>query len=458
MKRYISILIIISSLLSLGGCGGIHTNYREIQQLMVVQTLGLDREEGSVRVSMAAAAEASGDGPRRMSASGGTVSSAIERAYELSYEEEIFFSHVNHILIGETAAEEELDSFLDYLCQSPELRMDIPLYIVREGTAEQAVMEVGDSSRGISEVMQAVREIFSTASNSRVFTVADTLRSLDRYGSALVCAIRCEPGSESSGPQNSGQSGGEAGGDSGDTEAEEKQAAQEKLSQAAGEEEAAGQEEQGQSGEEARRSQGSEEAQQSREEPGEGGSQQSQKEADTPLMAGIAGYGIIRDGKLCKYLEPELSVAVGLMTDSVPISFISVEDMDGSLCSLEVFQGSAKLSPVWSGPGELIGLDIQAEVTASVMESGPSEAAGAEEYINYLTGQLESAVSEQLNALLQSSMQLKADFLGLAGMVERSSPENYRLMEQSFTEALPKLELQISVSGRLSHTNDMKEA
>ena len=452
MKRYISILIIISSLLSLGGCGGIHTNYREIQQLMVVQTLGLDREEGSVRVSMAAAAEASGDGPRRMSASGGTVSSAIERAYELSYEEEIFFSHVNHILIGETAAEEELDSFLDYLCQSPELQIDIPLYIVREGTAEQAVMEVGDSSRGISEVMQAVREIFSTASNSRVFTVADTLRSLDRYGSALVCAIRCEPGSESSGPQNSGQSGGEAGGDSGDTEAEEKQAAQEKLSQAAGEEEAAGQEEQGQAaGEPETGGEGQETAE-------EGAGVRSSSEKSGPIMAGIAGYGIIRDGKLCKYLEPELSVAVGLMTDSVPISFISVEDMDGSLCSLEVFQGSAKLSPVWSGPGELIGLDIQAEVTASVMESGPSEAAGAEEYINYLTGQLESAVSEQLNALLQSSMQLKADFLGLAGMVERSSPENYRLMEQSFTEALPKLELQISVSGRLSHTNDMKEA
>ena len=452
MKRYISILIIISFLLSLGGCGGIHTNYREIQQLMVVQTLGLDREEGSVRVSMAAAAEASGDGPRRMSASGGTVSSAIERAYELSYEEEIFFSHVNHILIGETAAEEELDSFLDYLCQSPELQIDIPLYIVREGTAEQAVMEVGDSSRGISEVMQAVREIFSTASNSRVFTVADTLRSLDRYGSALVCAIRCEPGSESSGPQNSGQSGGEAGGDSGDTEAEEKQAAQEKLSQAAGEEEAAGQEEQGQAaGETETGGEGQETAE-------EGAGVRSSSEKSGPIMAGIAGYGIIRDGKLCKYLEPELSVAVGLMTDSVPISFISVEDMDGSLCSLEVFQGSAKLSPVWSGPGELIGLDIQAEVTASVMESGPSEAAGAEEYINYLTGQLESAVSEQLNALLQSSMQLKADFLGLAGMVERSSPENYRLMEQSFTEALPKLELQISVSGRLSHTNDMKEA
>ena len=430
MKRYISILIIISSLLSLSGCGGIHTNYREIQQLMVVQTMGLDREEGSVRVSMAAAAEASGNGPRRMSATGGTVSTAIDRAYELSYEEEIFFSHVNHILVGEAAAQEDMDSFLDYLCQSPELRIDIPLYIVREGTAEQAVMEVGNGSRGISEVMQAVREVFATASNSRVFTVADTISSLERYGSALVCAIRCEPGSESTPPQ---------GGSSGETE------------------ESAQGEEQGQSGENMQQGQSEEEARQAQK-TGEGGSQQSQKEADTPLMAGMAGYGIIRDGQLCKYLEPELSVAVGLMTGGVPISFIAVEDMDGRPCSLEVYDGSAQLNPVWAGPGELRGLEIRAEVTASVMESGSSRAEGTEEYINYLTGQLESAVSEQLSSLLQSSMQLKADFLGLAGRVERSSPENYRLMEQDFAQVLPSLELQISVSGRLSHTNDIKEA
>lgn len=448
MKRYISILIIISSLLSLSGCGGIHTNYREIQQLMVVQTMGLDREEGSVRVSMAAAAEASGNGPRRMSATGGTVSTAIDRAYELSYEEEIFFSHVNHILIGEAAAEEDMDSFLDYLCQSPELRIDIPLYIVREGTAEQAVMEVGDGSRGISEVMQAVREIFATASNSQVFTVADTIRSLERYGSALICAIRCEPGSESFGPQTSGDSG-SGGGESGqeeekqdDREDQQTQAAQEEENtQAAQEDEnarAAGNEDTG------------------------GGEEQGEAEAAAqegkPLMAGIAGYGVIRDGKLCKYLEPELSVAVGLMTGGVPISFIAVEDMDGRPCSLEVYDGSAQLNPVWAGPGELKGLELQVEVTASVMESGPSQSSGTEEYINYLTGQLESAVSEQLSSLLQSSMQLKADFLGLAGKVERSSPENFRLMEQDFTEVLPSLELQISVSGRLSHTNDMKEA
>lgn len=422
MKRFLSLLIIICSLPSLSGCGSIYSNYREIQQLMVVQTMGIDREKGGVQVSMAAAAEASGGGPRRMSAQGSTVTDAIDRAYKLSYEEEIFFSHVNHLLVGETAAEEGLDAFLDYVSQSPTMRIDIPLYIVRDGTANQAVMEVGDSSKGISEVMQTVHESFASPSNSRVFTVADTISSLLRYGSALVCAVECVPSSESISPgksESAQQSGGQ------NTQEGEGQNAQQ------GEEQNPQQE--------------------------EGQNTQDKTQGENPLMAVPAGYAVIRDGKLCKFIEPEEAVAVGLLTGSLPITDITVTDRNGKNASMELNQGSAQITPVWGGKGQLKGLNIQAQVSASVLETDNWQQGNSSEYINHLTAQLESAVSQRLSSLLRTSMKLKADFLGLAGQVERKSPENYRLMSQSFSELLPGLELQITVSGQLSHTNDMKE-
>ena len=406
MKRFLSLLIIICSLPALSSCSSIYSNYREIQQLMVVQTMGLDREKGGVQVSMAAAAEASGGGPRRMSAQGSTVTDAIDRAYKLSYEEEIFFSHVNHLLVGEAAAEEGLDAFLDYVSQSPTMRIDIPLYIVRGGTANQAVMEVGDSSKGISEVMQTVHESFASPSNSRVFTVADTINSLLRYGSALVCAVECVPSSESVSPGKS--------------------------------ESAQGGQEQNPQGE-------------------EGQNTQDKTQGENPLMAVPAGYAVIRDGKLCKFIEPEEAVAVGLLTGSLPITAITVTDRNGKNASLELNQGSAQIVPVWGGKGQLKGLNIQAQVSASVLETDNWQQGSSNEYINHLTAQLESAVSQRLSSLLRTSMKLKADFLGLAGQVERKSPENYRLMSQRFSELLPGLELQITVSGQLSHTNDMKE-
>lgn len=422
MKRFLSLLIIICSLPTLSGCGSIYSNYREIQQLMVVQTMGIDREKGGVQVSMAAAAEASGGGPRRMSAQGSTVTAAIDRAYKLSYEEEIFFSHVNHLLVGEAAAEEGLDAFLDYVSQSPTMRIDIPLYIVRGGTANQAVMEVGDSSKGISEVMQTVHESFASPGNSRVFTVADTINSLLRYGSALVCAVECVPASESISP---GKSESAQQGDGQNTQEGEGQNAQQ-------DEEQNPQEEEGQN-------------------------TQDKTQGEKPLMAVPAGYAVIRDGKLCKFIEPEEAVAVGLLTGGLPITAITVTDRNGKNASLELNQGSAQITPVWGGRGQLKGLNIQAQVSASVLETDNWQQGSSNEYINHLTAQLESAVSQRLSSLLRTSMKLKADFLGLAGQVERKSPENYRLMSQRFSELLPGLELQITVSGQLSHTNDMKE-
>ena len=414
MKRFLSLLIIMCALPALSGCSSIYSNYREIQQLMVVQTMGIDREKGGVQVSMAAAAEASGGGPRRMSAQGSTITAAIDRAYKLSYEEEIFFSHVNHLLVGEAAAEEGLDAFLDYVSQSPTMRIDIPLYIVRGSTANQAVMEVGDSSKGISEVMQTVHESFASPSNSRVFTVADTINSLLRYGSALVCAVECVPSSESVSPGKSASAQG--GGEQNAQQGEEQNPQQE-----------------------------------------EGQNAQDKTQGETPLMAVPAGYAVIRDGKLCKFIEPEEAAAVGLLTGSLPITDITVTDRNGKNASLELNQGSAEITPVWGGKGQLKGLNIQAQVSASVLETDNWQQGNSNEYINHLTAQLESAVSQRLSSLLRTSMKLKADFLGLAGQVERKSPENYRLMSQRFSELLPGLELQITVSGQLSHTNDMKE-
>ena len=422
MKRFLSLLITMCALPALSGCSSIYSNYREIQQLMVVQTMGIDREKGGVQVSMAAAAEASGGGPRRMSAQGSTITAAIDRAYKLSYEEEIFFSHVNHLLVGEAAAEEGLDAFLDYVSQSPTMRIDIPLYIVRGSTANQAVMEVGDSSKGISEVMQTVHESFASPSNSRVFTVADTINSLLRYGSALVCAVECVPSSESISPEKS-----------------------ESAQQSDGQNTQEGEGQNAQQGEE----------QNAQEE--EGQNAQDKTQGENPLMAVPAGYAVIRDGKLCKFIEPEEAVAVGLLTGSLPITAITVTDRNGKNASLELNQGSADIVPVWGGKGQLKGLNIQAQVSASVLETDNWQQGSSNEYINHLTAQLESAVSQRLSSLLRTSMKLKADFLGLAGQVERKSPENYRLLSQHFSELLPGLELQITVSGQLSHTNDMKE-
>ena len=53
MKKLLSVLLILSFLPSFSGCGSIYTNYREIEHLLVIQTMGLDYIPGGVRISLA---------------------------------------------------------------------------------------------------------------------------------------------------------------------------------------------------------------------------------------------------------------------------------------------------------------------------------------------------------------------------------------------------------------------
>ena len=47
--------------------------------------------------------------------------------------------------------------------------------------------------------------------------------------------------------------------------------------------------------------------------------------------------------------------------------------------------------------------------------------------------------------------------LGLAARVERADPAAFAGLDRDFSELLPELELEITVSARLRHTNDRKE-
>lgn len=383
MKRLLIIYIVVLSL-PLSGCTSIYNNYKEIEQLLVIQTMGLDRQGGGVLLSLASSAGSGGTEPRRLSAGGESITTAMERVYNYSYEEQLFLSHVGQLIIGEEAAEEGIGDYLAYISRTPAMRIDMPMFIVRDGRAEDAVMQVGDGRRGISEVLESVEVSSHRRGDSGIYTAGDVLRDLMRWGSALICALECTDSSEST--------------------------------------------------------------------------QDGANEDSPRLTAAAQGFAVIRDGKLCRYLTREQAIAVGFLRNDVGISDVQVSDLHGELVVLEIDSGKSNVKPRWKAPGELEGLEVQVEVRASVIEiSGGGELDKAE-YTDHLTAGLESLISGYVTETLQASKELKADFLGLASAVEKHSPESFRLLSRPFPELLPELELTVSVSGHLRHTNDMKDS
>lgn len=397
MKLLLIIYIVLFAL-PLSGCRTIYNNYKEIEQLLVVQTMGLDIQGGGVMLSLASAAGSSGSQPRRLSAAGDSITTAMERIYNYSYEEQLFLSHVGQLVIGEEAAEAGIDNYMAYISRTPEMRLDMPMFVVRDGSAQDAVMNVGDGKRGISEVLETVEVSSRRRGDSGIYTAADVLRDSMRWGSALICALECGDSSETP--------------DTAQTNS-----------------------------------------------PVKAGSESTEPSGSDParLTAAAIGFAVIRDGKLCRYLTRAQSIAVGFLRNDVGISDVQVTDRHGNLVVLEIDGGGSKIKPVWDSPGKLKALDVQVDAQASVIEISSGDL-GKAEYTDHLTAQFEALLSQYVQDTLQASKDLKSDFLGLASAVERSNGEYYNMLSLPFPELLPELELRVTVSGQLRHTNDMRDS
>ena len=407
MKRGLSLLIIICMLLSLSGCSGIYSNFRELERLLVIQTMGIDFAEEGVGISLASGAKSDGSSPVRLFSTGVSVTSAVAHILSYSQEQELFLSHTSHVVLGEEAAKNGINGYLSYICRSPNLRTDIPLYIVKGGTAQEAVMQVGEGSKGISEVLEAVRANVDERGDSKAFSASELLRNLERNGSGLICAIECSPSIQEGGTKQEGDSGSSAG--TGGMESPDKAGAS------------------------------------------DGG---GEKQA---LTAAAVGYGVIRGDKLCAYLDKEQAIGVGLLLNIVGISDIVVKDRYATPVTLELDQGSSVIKPVWAEDGSLEMLDIQIKAAANIAEIGGGGHFSEPDYEDYLTAQLETAVSERVSSVIQLSKTLQADFLGLGNIVEMDDAEKYRALGGDFASLLPGLTVRISVSGQIKHTNDIRD-
>lgn len=410
MKRLIATTLILTLLPMLSGCASLYTNYREMEQLLVLQTMGLDSNAQGLTLSLASAAEAgSGGSPTRLQVDGATIASALEAARNYSFEESLFFAHIASVLIGEGAARGGIEDCINYICQSPRLRMDMPVYIVRGDTAGEAVMSTGDDMTGIAEIMAGVREYCEKQSPDTLFSVIDIERDTLRYGAALARTLELADSIQDSSQKSSTGSGdgSTTGGDG---------------NQRSG-----------------------------------GGQSGGQSDGAGNKTVTAAGYAVLKDGRLCAYLDHDEALGVSFLLSSVGRNDVLVKDLNGADVTLEINSGGSKIKPVWDSAGQLRRIDVAAEVGALVLEMDGRGSIDKAEYADHLTAQLEALVSERISYVLRMSRQLNADFLGLAGEAERSAPEKYAAMDEEFSALFPTLELRVTVKGQIRHSNDLRE-
>ena len=180
---------LLAALALLGGCGEKRPfgNVREIDQLALVETMGVDHGGGLCTITVSTAAE---EGQVLLKTKAVTLSRALRELQDYTEKKYIFCGHTRHLLLGPEAAAGFFGECLEFVERDGELRMDTKLYVVRGSSAEDAVALPGGGEESVGDALDSLEKDVSLLSESHVFTCGETAEALAERNCALVSALR----------------------------------------------------------------------------------------------------------------------------------------------------------------------------------------------------------------------------------------------------------------------------
>ena len=186
MRRCAALLLALSLLLS--GCAGRKPlgSFREIDQMVLVETMGVDRRDGLFTVTVSTAAE---EGQALLKTPAVTLSRAIKEMQDYTEKKYIFYGHTRHLLLGPSVLEEDLARCLEFVERDGELRMDTNLFALRGVSAEDAIAVPG-GEESVGDLLDSLEKDVALLSESHVFTCGETAEALAERGSVLISALR----------------------------------------------------------------------------------------------------------------------------------------------------------------------------------------------------------------------------------------------------------------------------
>ena len=191
MRRITPIIIIVCMLLSgCGSSGSIYSNYRAIEDLQLVQTLGVDGAGGHIALTVSAGQQEGESSPLILSRSAGTLLDAMDAVQDYSTRGELFFSHAQYIVFGQDYAENGIAEILDFVERDVHMRLGTELFVMRAGDAGALITGPGDAGFDIADELAAVKRDTENRGDSHVYTFRETAAALSEYGAALICALR----------------------------------------------------------------------------------------------------------------------------------------------------------------------------------------------------------------------------------------------------------------------------
>jgi len=171
-KLWKSIIVVSTFILITTGCSHYDFGKIEIDDLLILNTVGVDRSYDNNDVVVISAASKSinatseeasntAGGQKTKSellvSSGETVFEAV-RKFSTYSDNRLFWGHVDYIIIGEDAAKDNLLQYLDFFIRDHELRLNSKVLIVKNNTAKDVIQQTIDVENFIGDILENLFE------------------------------------------------------------------------------------------------------------------------------------------------------------------------------------------------------------------------------------------------------------------------------------------------------------
>lgn len=178
---------------------------REIDSVALMRTMGVDRAEENaggtqVQVTVSSGVQSKGgdageEPPVVASQTAGTVSGALlsMQAGGASY---LFYGHVGQLLLGEALARQDASPALEYVLRDIEMRLDTMLYLIKDGTAGEAITGTASEDSSAAQRLDAMEQDAGRTSHAAPKSVGQVLSDLSETGASCVPALTIQTDGE----------------------------------------------------------------------------------------------------------------------------------------------------------------------------------------------------------------------------------------------------------------------
>ena len=324
-----------------------------------------------------------------MTALGKTVFEA-NRMIGMYAENDIYWGHTKYLLIGEEAAREDINKYLDFFIRDNEPRTTIVPIIVKDYSSKEVINRLYEQNIDISESLNNI------ADNAGLTSYFSSINLLEYFNMSIETGDGYLPYII--------------------LEEENLHLEMEK---------------------------GTEEV-----ERGQYEKFQTEGSSEKDIVMHIPGYALIKDGKVVEHISHEEARGLNWIIDEIG-SGVIVLNNQGTNYNLEIIGGSSKIEPKIEGDN--LETDITIKVQTSITEIDQQGIKVNDELIDKLNNQLKKVVEKEVKEVVETAQKHEIDILGIGNKFNLKHPIKWQKeYKDQWEELFPNTEINIIVEPNIN--------